>query len=169
MEYFGINISYWIMQTVAMLLTALLIPRLRIHGPIPALLTVVCLAFFNAHFWDAALFLKIPSNFSQSTILLFVLNGLFFWILVKLLPGIEVRGFLPALVAPVVFTICNLLISQYGTKVDWVAVYNKSTTTITALRDYVKPPGEARGGVNSDEAQTMKAMPRTPASEDNRY
>jgi putative membrane protein len=156
------------MQTVAMLLTALLIPRLRIHGPLPALMTVICLAFFNAHFWDAALFLNIPNNLSQSTLLLFLLNGVFFWILIKLLPGIEVKGFLPALAAPVVFTLCSILISQYGSKVDWVAVYGKSTATIAALRDYVKSPN-AVSEDDEREPQSMRAMPRAKASEDSHY
>lgn len=163
MEYFGINISYWIMQTVAMLLTALLIPRLRIHGPLPALLTVVCLAFFNSHFWDAALFFNLPTGLSQTTLVLFALNGVFFWILVKLLPGIEVKGFLPALIAPIVFTLCSLGIDRYGSQVDWPAVYNRSTATIAALKEYVTSPEKI------GEEETMRAMPRSSAVEEERY
>ncbi len=166
MDGIGINFSYWAMQTVAMLLTALFIPRLRIHGPIPALVTVICLAFFNAHFWDAALFFNLPTEPTKSTVVLFFLNGLFFWILVKLLPGIEVKGFLPALIAPVVFTISNLLIMNYGSQINWVKVYQTTSTTIAQLKDYVTESSGAQG----KEEDTMKAMPKAgPKNEDPRY
>ena len=164
MEFFGINLSYWIMQTVAMLLTALLIPRFRVSGPLAALLTVVTLAFFNAHFWDATLFFNLPLQPTQSTLLLLLLNGVFFWILVKLLPGIEVKGFLPALIAPVVFTLCSLGINEYGTKVDWVGVYQRSAAAIAEIKGYIKQPDQKEGVV-------MKAMPKsvTRDEEDSRY
>jgi hypothetical protein len=51
--------------------------------------------------------------------LLFLCNGFIFWLLVKLLPDIQVEGLLPALVAPVVFTACSLAVTTYGTQVDW--------------------------------------------------
>ena len=101
-----------------MLLTCLLIPNLTVSGPIPAFLTVVALGFVNAKAWDTALFFQIPNQVSYQALTLFLANGIIFWIVVKVLPGIEVKGVLPALIAPVVFTICSLVIDTYGKDVD---------------------------------------------------
>jgi putative membrane protein len=127
-------ISYWLLQTLAMGLTALLIPRLRITGLFGALKIVAALAFLNATVWDAALFFSIPDALTTQAALLLVINGIIFWILVKLLDGIEVDGFLPALVAPVVFTVLSLAIDQYGRQIDWHHVIDTAMSIIERLR-----------------------------------
>src|SRR3990172_11967686 len=103
-EPFSGTINYWILQTGAMMLTALLIPKLRITSLLGASLTVLALGLLNATLWDAALFFQIPHAFSTQALVLLAANGAIFWILVKILPGIEIDGVLPALAAPIVFT-----------------------------------------------------------------
>lgn len=131
-----LNLTYWFLQTVAMCVTALLIPGLKVTSPFGALGTVVGLAFVNSKVWDAALFFHIPDHFSSQALLLFLTNGFIFWILIKLLPGIEVEGIIPALVAPVVFTLCSLLISAYSDQIDWVAVLDFIIAVFSELREY---------------------------------
>ncbi|MBX7143127.1 MAG: phage holin family protein [Oligoflexia bacterium] len=118
-ELLSIDFNYWILQTLAMMITAFLLPGLQVSGPIGALLTVVAMAFVNTKIWDAALFFAIPNHVSVQAVTLIIANGIIFWVLVKILPGIEVQGVLPALIAPVVFSICNILINQYGKDIDW--------------------------------------------------
>lgn len=131
-------LSYWILQTLAMALTALLIPGLRITSILGATLAVVGLAFVNATIWDAALFFEVPSSFSTQMLVLVLANGGIFWILAKLLPGIEVEGILPALIAPLVFTISSALISHYGQDIDWEKVFHTGTEEVMELRDNLK-------------------------------
>lgn len=130
-----VDLGFWILQSIAMLLTALLIPRLTISGPLAALLTVVVLALFNAKFWDVALFFKIPNDFSTHTFLVLIANGIAFWIIVKLLPGIEVEGILPALIAPIVFTITSSLLNLYGRDLPWDKIYAQVEHTVHDVRD----------------------------------
>lgn len=127
-------LNYWVLQTLAMGVTALLIPKLRITGIFGAFKIVAALAFLNATLWDAALFFSIPDAVSTHAALLLLINGVIFWILVKLLDGIEVDGLLPAIVAPVVFTGLSLLIDQYGAMVDWNKVYETTLSVIERLR-----------------------------------
>ena len=133
---FSLDFTYWFLQSVAMAATALLIPRLKITSPFGALAIVVSLAFVNSKLWDAALFFSIPDSFSTKALMLLGANGLIFWILVKLLPGIEVEGFLPALAAPVVFTVCSLIIDHYGSQVDWVKVLDFLIDGLRGARSY---------------------------------
>lgn len=132
----SLDINYWFLQTCAMIITAILIPGLKISGPFGAFITVVSLALVNAKLWDTALFFNIPNSLTVHTGALFLANGIIFLILVKLLPGIEVEGILPALVAPVVFTVCSLIISQYGEMIDWMAILTALIGLLTQLRDY---------------------------------
>lgn len=131
-------LTYWLLQTLSMAITALLIPGLMITSIFGALITVLALAFINASIWDAALFFSIPDSFTMQALMLFGANGLIFWVLVKLLPGIEVRGFLPAFIAPVVFTLTSLVISNYAADIDWERIFDQSIATVTETKDYLK-------------------------------
>ncbi len=132
----SLNLNYWFLQTVAMCLTALFIPGLRVTSPFGALAAVVALAFVNSKVWDAALFFSIPDEFSIKTASLFLTNGVIFWVLVKLLPGIEVKGVLPALVAPLIFTLTSVFISEHAADIDWGKVLEQGAAYVKQVRDF---------------------------------
>ena len=136
----SLDFSYWLFQTLAMMATCFLIPKLKVTGPIAALATVLAIAFVNAHLWNTALFLSIPDSFTLQTAVLLIVNGLIFWVVVKVLPGIEVQGLLPAIAAPVVFTICSLVIQEYGSHVDWVKVCRRGAAVFEQAQRYLQAP-----------------------------
>lgn len=119
MDTIWLSFKTWLLQTVAMALTALAIPGLKITGPIGAFLAVAALAYLNTSFWDWALFLKLPDSFTLKAALLVLTNGLLFWVIVKLLPGIEVEGVVPALVAPIIFAILSVAVPIISGHIDW--------------------------------------------------
>lgn len=133
----SVYLNYWVLQTFAMLLTGLLIPGLKVSGPVGAFAAVVGLAFFNATVWDAALFFSIPDSATAHALVLFLSNGVIFWIFVKLMPGIGVEGITPALVAPLVFTVSSIVIREYGGLVDWSAVLDGILLVLDSLKDYL--------------------------------
>ena len=134
-EPFRGTINYWALQTIAMMVTAALIPRMRITSIFGALGIVLALALVNATLWDAALFFSVPASWSRQALTLLAANGVLFWILVKLLPGIEIEGFAAAFVAPVVFTALSLAISAYGRDVDVVELGKKGAELVGMVRD----------------------------------
>lgn len=138
-------INYWGLQTVAMMVTALLIPRMRITSIFGALGIVLALGLVNATLWDTALFFSVPSSFSSQALTLLLANGVLFWVLVKLLPGIEIEGFAPAIVAPVVFTALSLVISAYGRDLDLLDLGRKGAAAVTQVRDQLQGEGERAG------------------------
>jgi uncharacterized membrane protein YvlD (DUF360 family) len=133
-------INYWGLQTVAMMLTALVIPRMRITSIFGALGIVLALGLVNATVWDTALFFSVPSSFSRQALTLLAANGALFWVLVKLLPGIEIEGFAPAFVAPVVFTALSLAISMYGRDVDLLELGRRGAEMLGVVRDRLQVP-----------------------------
>lgn len=127
------NLTYFVMQTFAMLLTCWLIPKLKVTSIFGAFFMVIALAFINANVWDLALFMKVPDEATYQMVVLFLTNGILFWLLVKILPGIEVQGFRPALIAPIIFTVASIIISYIAKEVDWSKTLD---WTINFLKDF---------------------------------
>ena len=129
-------LGLWLFQGVAMMLTAAVIPRLTITSLFGPLLAVAVLALINTTVWDAALFLSVPNSLTMHVFSLILVNGLIFWIVVKILPGIEVSGLLPAIAAPIVFSVLSVLVHEFGRDVDWAAVGESAYASAINLREY---------------------------------
>lgn len=131
-----VNFNFWILQSLAMGLTVLFLPNLKLTSLFGATFMVIALALVNSHLWDAALFFSIPNSLSTQALLLIVSNGLIFWILVKLLPGIEIKGILPAIAAPVIFTVTSVILNQYASDLDFIKLGKEGIAQIEAARSY---------------------------------
>ena len=59
-----------------------------------------------------------------------------FYILVKLVPGIEVKGFRDAFLAPLIFTGCALVIDKYHDQIDWPVVWEYTKNLLAHLKEY---------------------------------
>ena len=151
------NFSYWFLQTIAMMLTCFFIPNLRVRGPLGAFLMVFALGYVNSKVWDAALFLNIPQHFSSQAVVVVLVNGIIFWVLVKILPWIEVTGVLRALVAPLIFSLTSLLISHYASNLGPAEMIGQATKLMKqagvqlggaagAVKEYTRqyPAGETK-------------------------
>lgn len=133
------DLTFWITQTIAMALTALFIPKLRVTSIFGPILAVIALSLINSSLWSSSLFSAIPQSFSAQTLTLFVINGGIFWGVVKLLPGIECDGVLPCLVAPLVFTACSVAVPTVGAQIDWNSVSAQAAQLYQETRRYVEP------------------------------
>ncbi|MCI5064637.1 phage holin family protein [bacterium] len=137
LETVGIlSLQRWAFQSFAMMLTALILPRFRVTSIFGPFLAVVALAFVNAHVWSTALFFQLPDTVTVQAGLLLLVNGVIFWLLVKLLPGIEVSGIFPAILAPVLFTVLSVIVEEFGSEIDWGAVFEQAYRFILEVREY---------------------------------
>ena len=136
-----INYSFWAMQTIAMMATGWVVPKLKISNPLGAAVMVIALAFVNSHIWDAALFFEIPDSFTSRTLTLLIANGVIFWVLVKILPWVEIEGCFSAIVAPIAFTLMSFLCSYLATNVDWPKTSEQAIKIIGELKDTLKQTG----------------------------
>ena len=152
-----LKIDHLGMQTVAMMITALLLPKLRITNPLGAVLMVVGISVVNTYLWNTALFFKIPDSLTSQTLTLFLANGALFWGLVKILPGIESSGILPCLVAPLVFTLVNLGTEKYGKDIEWREIGERGVKIVQDLRGSLL--GEKQIDSDSDDGDHALARP----------
>jgi uncharacterized membrane protein YvlD (DUF360 family) len=140
-------IKGWVFQTVAMMFTALIIPGLKVKGPFGAFLAVVALAYINTTFWDWALFFKLPDSLTIKALLLILTNGIIFWVLVKILPGIEVEGIMPALAAPVIFSLLSVIVPVISGHIEWAKLGAEAVALSERLQNYFQsmaPPVQPR-------------------------
>jgi len=138
------NISFWVLQCLAMIVTSWLIPGLRVSSIFGPALAVAALAFINAHVWDAALFFQLPNSFTLHACLLLCANAFIFWVVVKIVPGISVSGVFSSIAAPVVFSACSLLISGRAKDVDWTHLASEAIKGIEQTKAYIEKSGDSR-------------------------
>ncbi len=136
-----LHLDSLILQTIALLITAFLLPRLEVHGPLSAFIMVLILSFMNTHLWDTALFFSIPNSLTSQALVTLLVNGVLFWVLAKCLPGVTITGFFPALAAPLVFTVVSILTYKYGRDIDWNAIAGSIDNTFGILKHFVKTGG----------------------------
>lgn len=134
------TLTHLVYQYIVMCLTILLIPRLYVTSIFGALFTLFGIALVNTYFWDANLFMTLPTELTTQALVLVLVNGLIFWLIVKLLPGITVRGILPALIAPVVFSFLNIGLKQAAADGTLYNVFNIIVGYMNQLRSYVSRP-----------------------------
>lgn len=134
----SLKIDILLIQTVAMILTAILMPRFTVSGPLSALLAVVTLSLVNTHLWDTALFFSVPDSLTVHALTLVIANGIVFWLLVKILPGIDTQGILPPLIAPIIFTIISIGLHEISPKIPWAELFGKTKSIVIDAKEHLK-------------------------------
>lgn len=130
------TINFFILQLVAMCVITFLLPKLKITNIFGVLGIVLALSLINSTLWDSALFHKLPDFTTSKGIVLIAINGLIFFILVKILPGIEIDGLLPAVLAPIAYSISTILIQTYAGDFDFMEFSSSALDFFAQLKSY---------------------------------
>ena len=111
-----------VLSTVAVLITAWLLPGVKITGNNPfytAFILAVVLAFLNAVLKPILVFLTIPVTILTLGLFYLVINALIIILAEKLVDGFHVRGFFTALLFSLVLSfIASVLDALAGIKKD---------------------------------------------------
>lgn len=101
----------WIVNTVALLAVAYLMPSVRIESFATAILAAGVLGLANTIVRPILVLLTLPVTVLTLGLFIFVINGLIFLGVAHLVQGFEVAGFWPAILASVVFSLVSWLLS----------------------------------------------------------
>lgn len=104
-------ILHFLISAGILLLTARMVSGLKIHGYRHALLGAAVLGFVNAIIRPVMFVLTLPFTVITFGLFLFVLNALMLMLVAALTPGFSVRSFGSALIASLIISICNLIVS----------------------------------------------------------
>jgi putative membrane protein len=97
----------WLIYAAAIVITAYLLPGVRLSGFFAALITALVLGLVNTFIKPLLLLLTLPLNILTLGLLTFVINALLILLTSALVPGFNVTGFWWALLFSLVLAIIN--------------------------------------------------------------
>jgi len=141
-----------------MIVVTFLIPGIKLSGILGAFWMVMALALLNSTLWDSGLFHSLPDVKSVQGLVLVGINGALFWFLVKILPGIEMKGLLPAFLAPITYTVLTVLIQTYGSQINVIETVQTVGKQISEIKNQLLDDS-----VSSEQVETGKLPVETPS------
>lgn len=102
-------LTKWLLNALALLLAAYLIPGIHVEGFYVALIASLLLGVLNIIVKPILIILTLPINILTLGLFTFVINGSLFWFLGTFLKGFSVDGFLPALLGALLVSVISSL------------------------------------------------------------
>jgi len=101
----------WLVNTAALLGVAYLMPSVRIESFGTAIVAAAVLGLANAVIRPILILLTLPVTILTLGLFIFVINGLVFLGVAHVVPGFQVAGLWPAILASIVFSLVSWLLS----------------------------------------------------------
>lgn len=104
----------WVISGLAVMITAYLLPGVKLSGGIKAaLLTALVLGLINAFIKPVLSLLTLPLTILTLGLFSLVINAVLIMLVTKIVPGFQVHGFLWAVAFSVVLTLVNWVLSIF--------------------------------------------------------
>ena len=100
-----------VLNGLAIIIAAWLLPGIHITSPLSALLAGVILGFVNAIVRPVLFFLTLPLTLLTLGLFIFVLNAICFALTAWLVPGFSVDGFFSALVGALLVSVVSWILN----------------------------------------------------------
>jgi len=104
-------ILLWILNAVALLVVAYLLPSIHLASFGAALLAALLLGLVNAVLRPLLLLLTLPVTLLTLGLFIFVINGMMFWLAGSLIEGFVVGGFWPAVLGSLLYSVVSWALS----------------------------------------------------------
>jgi putative membrane protein len=98
------------MASVALMLTAYLVPGFQIDSFASALIAAIVIGLVNVFIWPVLMVLTLPLTVLTFGLFLLVVNGLALKIAAAFTPGFNIVGFMPAVIGSIVLTFIGWLV-----------------------------------------------------------
>jgi len=102
---------HWVLNALALLIVAHVVPGVAVSGTGTALLAAVLLGLANAVLKPILVLLTLPVTILTLGLFLLVINGLLFWAVSALMTGFEVRGFWTGVLGALVYSVLTGVLS----------------------------------------------------------
>ena len=100
-----------VVSTIAFLLTAALLPGIKVDRLLDGVIVVIAMALLNAILRPAVLAIVVPRSLILTAVAVIVIQILVFLFAANVEPGVHIDGFLTALVGSFVYAIINTIIT----------------------------------------------------------
>ena len=102
----------WLVNALALYITALLLPGIQLRGVVATLIAAAILGIVNAIIRPLLVLLTLPLNIVTLGLFTFVINALMLLLTSALVPGFTIRGFGWALVGAIVLSVISFLLTH---------------------------------------------------------
>ncbi|HUD24293.1 MAG TPA: phage holin family protein [Burkholderiaceae bacterium] len=102
---------HWILNALALMIVAHVVPGISVRDPITALVAAVLLGLANAVIKPLLVLLTLPVTILTLGLFLLVINGLLFWAVSGLMSGFEVHGFWTGVLGAFIYSLLTALLS----------------------------------------------------------
>ena len=103
---------HWIVATLAIIITAYLLPGTKIDSFFAAMVTALVLGLINAVIRPLFIILTLPINILSLGLFTFIINAALVMLTATVVPGFHVKNFWWALLFSMVLSIINYILSQ---------------------------------------------------------
>jgi putative membrane protein len=105
-------IGKWLLSAVALLFVAYVYQGVEVRDFTSALIAALVIGLLNMLVRPVLVVLTLPVTLLTLGLFLFVINALMFWAAASLLDGLEVRGFVAALIGSLIYTVLGMVIDS---------------------------------------------------------
>lgn len=102
----------WICFALALIFTAWIIPGIEVSSFLSAMFACIIIALINTFIKPVLQLVTLPINFLTVGLFSFVLNALLLMLAGWITPGLEVEGFLSALLGSIILSLFSIGISK---------------------------------------------------------
>ena len=101
----------WLLNTAALVAVAYLMPSITVSSFMTALVAALILGLVNTFIRPVLILLTLPATILTLGVFIFVINGLLFWFVGSFVDGFVVRGFWPAFIGSILYSIISWILS----------------------------------------------------------
>lgn len=100
-----------VLNTLALLITAYIVPGFRVADTTTAVLAAIVLGAVNTFIKPALLVITAPLNIVTLGLFTFVINAVILWLVSYFVSGLTIEGWMPAIIAAVVLSVVSTALS----------------------------------------------------------
>ena len=113
MSYIMLNMLLrWVLYSLAIIFIAWVIPGISVETFWTAMIAAIVIALINTFIKPIIQFISLPVNFLTLGLFTFVINALLFMLAGAITPGLEVDGFLSALLGSILLSLLSMGIGR---------------------------------------------------------
>jgi putative membrane protein len=105
-------IAKWLLSAAALLFVAYIYSGVEVKSFTAAMIAAFVIGLFNTVVRPVLVLLTLPVTVVTLGLFLFVINALMFWAAAGVLDGFHVRGFVPALIGSLIYSLIGLVIES---------------------------------------------------------
>ena len=103
----------WFITTLAIFALPFFVPGITVQGILTAVIVAACLVFLNMVVKPVVTILTLPLNIITLGLFSIIINGAFFWLITKVVPGFTVATFTTAIIGAFIISIITWITNHF--------------------------------------------------------